>query len=82
LRSSRVGSQSLLDQVAVWLSGGQSFSLVFLVELHELSQIKLRLLEDFSLVHKHVLERVELGALLSDLGADLFREQLLEEVLE
>lgn len=73
MRGSRVGSQSLLDQVALWLRWGQSLSLVFLVELHELSQIKLRLLEDFGLVHKHVLERVELRALLRDLGADLFR---------
>lgn len=71
-----------MDEVALWLRRGKSLSLVFLIELHELSQIELGLLEDLSLVYKHVLERVELGALLRDLGADLFREQLSEEVLE
>jgi len=36
------------------------------VELHKLSQIELGLLEDLGLVDEHILERVELGALLSD----------------
>jgi len=52
------------------------------VQFHELGQIKLRLLHHLCFVHKHVLEGVELGALLSNLLADGFREELLEEVLE
>jgi len=56
--------------------------LVLLVQLHELGQIELGLLEDLGLVDEHVLERVVFGALLGDKLADLFREQLPEEVLE
>ena len=38
-----------------------------LVELHELGEIELRLLEDLDLLDEYVLEREDLGALLSDL---------------
>jgi hypothetical protein len=85
-----------LDLVS--LGGGRSEHLgfVLLVELHELGQVELGLLEHLRLVDEDVLERVELGALLGDLLADLFGEtkqvynkyfsieylQLSEEVLE
>jgi len=58
------------------------FGLLFLVKLHELGQIELGLLKDLGLMNKHVLEREELSTLLGDGTADLFREQLPEEVLE
>jgi len=78
-RHSLSGSRSL-----VCLDGGGSEHLgfVLLVKLHELGQIELGLLQDLGLVDEDVLERVELGALLGDLLADLFREKLSEEVLE
>jgi len=71
-----------LDLVS--LGGGRSEHLgfVLLVKLHELGQIELGLLEDLGLVDEHVLERVELGALLGDLLADLLGEKFSEEVLE
>jgi len=65
-----------LDLVS--LGGGRSEHLgfVLLVKLHELGQIELGLLEDLGLVDEHVLERVELGALLGDLLADLLGETI------
>lgn len=61
---------------------GDVATLLLLVQLHKLGQIELGLLKDLGFVHEDVLEWVELGALLCDLLADSFREQLPEEVLE
>jgi len=46
--------------------GSHSFSLVFLVELHEFGQVELRLLQHLCLVDEDVLEREDFGALIGD----------------
>jgi len=76
---------SLSSSERVASIGGSSDGLVLLalrVQLHKLGQVELRLLEHLCLVHKHVLEWVELGALLCDLLGDGLGQELLKEVLE
>jgi len=68
-----------------FVSGGGGVGsgfLVFLVKLHELGQIELRLLENLGLVDKDVLEREDFVAFISDLLGDDIGEELFEEVLE
>ena len=52
-----------------------------LIELHELGQIELRLLEHLDLLDEHVLEREDLGALLSDLLGNGIGEAAMNQIL-
>jgi len=61
--------------------GLSSFGLI-LIEFHKLGKIELWLLKNLDLSNDNVLEREDLGAVLSDLLVDLVTEELLEEFLE